>query len=214
MLSPGAATTSAERFAFYPLGDLVQADREPWMECLKAFLAATQLLDQDPAEALQILEALAEAPLLRYLCWTCSADPEPLMQFSNEQAFVLETREAIQYQAQEFLQAAANDLGAGPIAQHQIQVYWKQHQHMILSTFQRLCVLSGRAAQALRDDEQREHWAHRALMASVIFGIPLTDELQQLAEGDEWRVGERPVALRFARRWEALTGPSMRLSQA
>jgi|GEM_PF-3877804 len=214
MLSQSAATTSAERFAFLPLGDLLHADRAPWMECLKAFLAATQLLEHDPAGALVILEALAQAPLLRYLCWTCSADPEPLMRFSNEQAFISEAREAIEFQRQEFIQAAANDLGTGPIAEHQVQIYWKEHQHMILATFQRLCVLAGRACLALKDDENREHWAHRALMACVIFEMPVVEEVVQLAEGDEWRVGDRPAALRFARRWESTVGTSMKRSQA
>lgn len=214
MLSQSAATTSAERFAFLPLNDLVHADRGPWMECLKAFLAATQLLEHDPAGALAILEALSQAPLLRYLCWTCSADPEPLMRFSNEQAFLVEAREAIDYQKQEFIRAAANDLGTGPIAEHQVQIYWKEHRNLILSTFQRLCVLAGRACLAISDDEGREHWAHRALMACVIFGAPIGDEVVQLAEGDEWRIGDRPAALRFAKRWESIVGSSMQRSQA
>lgn len=214
MLSSSAATTSAERFAFLPLSDLLHADRAPWMECLKAFLAATQLIERDPSGAMVILEALAQAPLLRYLSWTCSADPEPLMRFSNEQAFLTEAVEAIEYQQQEFIQAAANDIGTGPIAEHQMQIYWKEHAHLILQTFLRLCVLAGRASAGLHDEDAREHWAHRALMACVIFGLPLTNEILQLSEGEEWRVGDRPIAVRFAQRWESAVGPSMKRSQA
>lgn len=214
MLSPDSATIAAGRFAFLPLGELLQSGRGPWMECLKAFLAATQLLERDPQGAQEILDALAEAPLLRYLIWTCSADPEPLMTFSNEQAFITETIEAIEAQQEEFLLAAANDLGTGPIASHQMHQYWREHGGLVLSTFQRLCVLTGRCCAALGDEEGREHWAHRALMASVIFGLPLTDELASLAEGNEWHLTALPVALRFARRWESVTGSRMTISQA
>ena len=214
MLSLDAATTSAERFAFLPLGDLISADRGPWMECLKAFLAATQLLEHDPAGAISILNALGQAPFLRYLTWTCSADPEPLLRFHNDQAFLIETREALSCQQEELFSAVANDLGTGPIGALQVQRFWRDHSALVLQTFQRLCTLYARASAARNDDEGREEWCHRGLMACVIFGLPISDELETLAEGDEWHLNEQAVALRFARRWRTLVGQGMAVSQA
>lgn len=205
MLSVDAATTSAERFAFIPVAELISGDRGIWMECLKAFLAATQLLDQDPIGTLAILNALGEAPLLRYLAWCGSADPTPLFQFHNDQAFLLETREATEAQRQDFFSAVAQDLGQGPIGAKQVEHFWEAHSTMVLQTFQRLATLAARACQRMGDIEGREQWCHQAIMASAIFDFPVPDDLLELAEPDEWSVGETPISVRFIKRWQLLT---------